>query len=115
MEQDFDNLLTSLLESYDADEKKDVNAFLVKKQKELGLSDQSISSLNETNEWIDAFDKNAKDLDDAEKSGRSRKSWMKSRIDDILEGKTDEEKTNVANIILNSNEEIINQSLSKEE
>lgn len=115
MAQDFNELLTSLLESFDADDKKDVDSFLSEKTKELGLSKKSINCLNDTNKWIDAFDNNARDLDEAEKSGRSRKSWMKSKFDGMLDGRTDEEKTAVANAILNSNDELVKKSLSEEE
>lgn len=116
MEQSFDELLASLLESYDAEEDKNVDSFIKKKVKELGLTKESIDRLEKTNEWIEAFDKNARDLNNAKEDDEcSRQSWVQSKINVILDGRNDEEKTTVANTLLKSGEEEITKILSKEE
>ena len=48
------------------------------------------------------------------KDGKSRSSWFKTKFNKILEGRTDKEKTAVANTLLDSDNDIVN-NLIKED
>ena len=114
MENEFDKLMDSLLDSYDANKEKNVDAFIEEKVKELDLSKEDEALLKETNDWIECFDKNSKDLQDAKAAGKSRQSWMTSKMNSILSGCSEKEKTEVVNAILSANEEVINGKLTEE-
>lgn len=113
MEEQFDKLLTSMLEGFDSS-KQDIDSYINDKVKEANLSEKDREKLKKTNEWIDAFDKNAKELSDVTKDGKSRSSWFKTKFNKILEGRTDKEKTAVANTLLDSDNDIVN-NLIKED
>ena len=114
MEEKFDELLNNLFESFDANGDKDVNAFLAEKVKKMNLSADSTELLNQTNEWIDAFDENARSLKEAKDKGKTRRSWLKSKLDTALADRTEKEKVEFANAILKANDEIIDTTLNEE-
>jgi hypothetical protein len=114
MEQDFESILNSLLESYDSNNEKDIDSFITKEVGEMGLSSEGANILKETNELLEKFHKSEMELTLAKKAGEKRVSWIQLKMDSILEGRPEEEKVEVANAILNTREELINQEISEE-
>jgi hypothetical protein len=114
MEQNFESIFTSLLESYDNSPDKDIDSIINEKCNELGLSENGQALLKETNETIDAFTEKAISLAEAREEGETRKHWILNEMDKITEGRSEDEKAMVASAISNSNERIIQESLTEE-
>lgn len=114
MEQNFDTILTSLLESYDNAPNKDINTIINEKCNEMGLSEEGQALLKETNETIDAFTEKAASLAKAREEGETRKHWILNEMDKITEGRSEDEKAMVASAISSINERTIQESLTEE-
>lgn len=114
MEQNFDTILTSLLESYDNSPNKDISTIINEKCNEMGLSEEGQALLKETNETIDAFTEKATSLAKARKEGETRKHWILNEMDKITEGRSEDEKAMVASAISSINERTIQESLTEE-
>lgn len=115
MEQTFDSILASMLEEYEKNPSMDVDAFINKKMQEFGISKEGMQMLQETNEYLTAFDEQYASLVAAKASGQSRKSWMLQKMDGIMEGRTEQEKAAIASAISEAKESVINDSISQEQ
>ena len=69
MEQTFDTILTSLLESYENNPAQDIDALIEEKSKEWNLTEEQAALLKETNGYIDGFTENAASLEEAKADG----------------------------------------------
>jgi uncharacterized protein YaaR (DUF327 family) len=75
MEQNFQNILSSLLEEYD--KSKDIEAVL---NREDGLSEAGKQLLNETTKTIDAFNEAYNELQDAKDNGMTTNEWLEEEL-----------------------------------
>lgn len=75
MEQNFQNILSSLLEEYD--KSKDIEAVL---NREDGLSEAGKQLLNETTKTIDAFNEVYNELQDAKDNGMTTNEWLEEEL-----------------------------------
>lgn len=75
MEQNFQNILSSLLEEYD--KSKDIEAVL---NREDGLSEAGKQLLNETAKTIDAFNEAYNELQDAKDNGMTTNEWLEEEL-----------------------------------
>lgn len=114
MEQTFENILTSLLEAYETNPAQDIDTLIEEKCKEWELPEDQINLLKETNALIDSFNEHANSLEKAKADGWSRKRWMLNEIDRIADGRSEEEKAQIASAISNTNEKIIEETTTKE-
>ena len=114
MEQTFDTILTSLLESYENNPAQDIDALVEEKSKEWGLTEEQAALLKETNGYIDGFTENAASLEEAKADGKSRKRWMLEKIDNMTEGRSEEEKAQIVSTISETNEKMIEETTAKE-
>ena len=114
MEQTFDTILTSLLESYENNPAQDIDALIEEKSKGWGLTEEQAALLKETNGYIDGFTENAASLEEAKANGKSRKRWMLEKIDCITEGRSEEEKAQIVSAISETNEKIIEETTANE-
>ena len=114
MEQTFETILTSLLEAYENNPAQDIDALIEEKCKEWNLPEEQVVLLKETNALIDGFTENAASLEAAKVEGKSRKRWMLDEIDRITEGRSEEEKAQIASAISDTNEKLIEETTAKE-
>lgn len=114
MEQNFETILTSLLEAYENNPAQNIDALVEEKSKEWNLTDEQIALLKETNALIDGFTENAASLEEAKADGKSRKRWMLEKIDSMTEGRSEEEKAQIVSAISETNEKIIEETTAKE-
>lgn len=114
MEQTFETILTSLLESYENNPAQDIDALIEEKSKEWGLTEEQAALLKETNGYIDGFTENAASLEEAKADGKSRKRWMLEKIDNMTEGRSEEEKAQIVSTISETNEKMIEETTAKE-
>ena len=75
MEQNFQNILSSLLEEYD--KSKDIETVL---NREDGLSEEGKRLLNETTGMIDAFNEAYNELQDAKDNGLTTQDWLEEEL-----------------------------------
>ena len=114
MEQNFETILTSLLEAYENNPAQNIDALVEEKSKEWNLTDEQIALLKETNALIDGFTENAASLEEAKADGKSRKRWMLEKIDNMTEGRSEEEKAQIVSTISETNEKMIEETTAKE-
>lgn len=114
MEQTFENILTSLLEAYENNPAQDIDTLIEEKCKGWNLSEEQVALLKETNELIDSFNEQAKSLEKAKADGWSRKRWMLNEMDRITDGRSEEEKAQIASAISDTNEKAIEEITAKE-
>ena len=75
MEQNFQNILSSLLEEYD--KSKDIEAVL---NREDGLSEEGKRLLNETTGMIDDFNEAYNELQEAKGNGMTTQDWLEEEL-----------------------------------
>lgn len=114
MEQTFENILNSLMEAYENNPTHDIDAFVERKCKEWNLPEEQINLLKETNGLIDSFNEHANSMEKAKADGWSRKRWMLNEIDRITDGRSEEEKAQIASAISDTNEKVIEETTAKE-
>lgn len=114
MEQTFENILTSLLEAYENNPAQDIDTLIEEKCKEWGVAEEQIHLLKETNGLIDSFNEHANSLEKAKADGWSRKRWMLNEMDRITDGRSEEEKAQIASAISDTNEKVIEETTAKE-
>ena len=76
MEQTFDTILTSLLESYESNPTQSIDTLINEKCKEWNLLEEQIALLKDIITYIDTFTDKATSLENAKSEGKSRKRWM---------------------------------------
>lgn len=114
MKQSFESILTSILEEYEKDPMQDIDALINKKMQAFGISENGIQMLQETIEYLEAFDKQYTSLVAAKENGQSRKSWILRKMDGIMEGRTEQEKATIVSAISEAKERVINDNISQE-
>lgn len=107
MEQNFETILDSLLESYEQNPEKDLNEIINEKCDEIGISEESRQLLKETNEMIDAIEEKTSSLAKAKDGGKTRQRWVLDELERITEGRTEEEKATLISAISEANEKVI--------
>ena len=114
MEQTFEDILSSLLDSYEKSESKDIDALLREKSEELGLTEESIALVKDASEYIDKFAEKTNQLAEAQDDGISRKRWLTSDIEKSLGDYADEEKAEIMQAVSEQVDMVINQQAGEE-
>ena len=114
MEQTFEDILASLLDSYEKSESKDIDALLREKSEELGLTEESISLVKNASEYIDKFAEKTASLEAAREEGISMKRWLTENLDNSMAELSDEEKVEIYEGIAKKNEDFINKIAGEE-
>lgn len=115
MAQNFEDILTSMLERLDENPDQDVNALIKDECEKMGVSDEGKALMTETNEYIDGFAERMASLQEAKENGKSRKQWMLAEMDRIMEGRDEQEKTKIVSAISDAGENVNNETLKEEE
>ena len=115
MAQNFEEILTSMLERLDENPDQDVNVLIQDECEKMGVSDGGKALLTETNEYIDAFAERMASLQKAKEDGKSRKQWMLEEMDRIMDGRDEAEKAQIASAISDAGENVNNDTLTNEE
>ena len=115
MAQNFEDILTSMLERLDENPDQDVNALIKDECGKMGVSDEGKALMTETNEYIDGFAERMASLQKAKENGKSRKQWMLAELDRIMEGRDEQEKAKIVSAISDAGENVNNETLKEEE
>lgn len=114
MEQTFEKILSSLLDSYEKGGKQEIEVLLSEKSEELGLTEESMKLVKEASEYIDKFAEKTNQLAEAQDDGISRKRWLTSDIEKSLGDYADEGKAAIMQAISEQVDLVINQQAGEE-
>jgi len=115
MAKSFDEILTSMLEQLENNPEQDIDVLVKGECEKMGVSEESMALLSETNEYIDGFAEKMTALQKAKDEGKSRKQWMLEEMDRILEGRDEQEKAEIVSAISDAGENVNNETLNDEE
>ena len=115
MAKSFDEILTSMLEQLEKNPDQDIDVLVKGECEKMGVSEESMALLSETNEYIDDFAEKMTALQKAKEEGKSRKQWMLEEMDRILEGRDEQEKAEIVSAISDAGENVNNETLNEEE
>lgn len=115
MAKSFDEILTSMLEQLENNPDQDIDVLVKGECEKMGVSEESMALLSETNEYIDGFAEKMATLQKAKEEGKSRKQWMLEEMDRILEGRDEQEKAEIVSAISDAGENVNNETLNEEE
>ena len=115
MAKNFDDILTSMLEQLENNPDQDIDVLVKGECEKMGVSEESMALLSETNEYIDGFAEEMAALQKAKDEGKSRKQWMLEEMDRILEGRDEQEKAEIVSAISDAGENVNNETLNEEE
>ena len=115
MAKSFDEIMTSMLEKIENNHEKNINVMDKGECEKIGVSEESMALLSETNEYIDGYAEKMAALQKAKDEGKSRKQWMLEEMDRILEGRDEQEKAEIVSAICDAGENVNNETLNEEE
>ena len=115
MAKNFDEILTSMLEQLENNPDQDIDVLVKGECEKMGVSEESMALLSETNEYIDDFAEKMTALQKTKEEGKSRKQWMLEEMDRILEGRDEQEKAEIVSAISDAGENVNNETLNDEE
>ena len=114
MEQTFEKILSSLLDSYEKGGKQEIETLLSEKSEEVGLTEESMKLVKEASEYLDKFAEKTNQLAEAQDDGISRKRWLTSDIEKSLGDYADEGKAAIMQAISEQVDLVINQQAGEE-
>lgn len=114
MNQTFEEILTSLLESYEDNPGQDVESLIEEKCKELNLTDEQVKTIKEANEYLDGFTAMGESLSEARAEGKSRKRWLLETVDAVVEDRNEGEKASLVSAVADTLDKVIEESSTKE-
>lgn len=114
MGNEFDKILISVLEIYENNTSLNLEEIIESICGQYDLSDKDKMLLADTFAYLDAFTDKTASLAQAKAAGKSRQGWVLSQMDEILEGRTEEEKVQIVSAISEANEHAID-SLTENE
>ena len=104
-----------MLEQLENNPDQDIDVLVKSECEKMGVSEESMALLSETNEDIDGFAERMAALQKAKEEGKSRKQWMLEEMDRILEGRDEQEKAEIVSAISDAGENVNNETLNDEE
>ena len=104
-----------MLEQLENNPDQDIDMLVKGECEKMGVSEESMALLSETNEYIDGFAEKMATLQKAKEEGKSRKQWMLEEMDRILEGRDEQEKAEIVSAISDAGENVNNETLNEEE
>lgn len=114
MNMTFEDILTSLLESYENNPEQNVESFIESKCKEFNLTDEQVKTIKEANEYLDGFAAMGESLSEARVEGKSRKRWVLETVDAVAEDRNEGEKASLVSAISDTLDKVIEESSTKE-
>ena len=76
----FDDLLTEILKAVEENPSSNVDEVIAKKVAEMGLSEEGVKTLEETNSYLEAYNEMYEKLRAAKESGESRVAWIQDEL-----------------------------------
>lgn len=100
MPQTFEDILTSMLKAYEDKGEQSFDEFLDGQVERQGFDEESKENMKKALDLVDKLDGNYRGLQEAKNRGVSRRQWLENSLEEIMEGRTDEEKEMIKNGII---------------
>ncbi len=110
----YDEIMTALLQAYEAHPEMDVEEIIAQVAQEIGASEKSMESIKASSELLDKFQEKKTTLEAAHEDGETTKKWILTETARMTEDRTDEEKEAFANAIVETIDHGVKTSLTEE-
>lgn len=99
MSKTYDEIMDALLEAYEAHPEMDVDQIIAQVVDEIGASEGCKETIGEASALLDSIQEKKASLEAAQENGDTKKKWMMRQIDEMTEGRTEEERTEIVKAI----------------
>ena len=110
----YDEIMTALLQTYEAHPEMDVEEIIAQVAREKGASEKSMESIKASSELLDIFQEKKTSFEAAHEDGETTKKWISTETARMTEDRTDEEKEAFANAIVETIDHGVKTSLAEE-
>lgn len=111
----FEEILASYLEAFEQHPDQDVEQLIAKMAAAHGLSDEGKAMLQETNAYLDDFQRHIEEMAQAEEEGDDKETWLTNTLEQSLEDLDEERKAIVCGTLVKQIAQQTEQSLTEEE
>ena len=111
----YDEIMTALLQAYEAHPEMDVEQIIVQVAQELGLGEKSMESIKKSMGMLDKMQEKKESLETAHENCNSTKKWILSETAKITEGRTDDEIATITKAITKAVDQSVEDSLNSDE
>ena len=109
----YDEIMSALLQAYEAHPEMDVEEIIAQVAREMGASDKSLKSIKASSAILDKFQEKKKALEAAHEEGETTKKWLLTETARMTKNRTDEEKAIIADAIVETVNQGVKQSLTE--
>ena len=110
----YNEIMAALLQTYEAHPEMDVDEIIAQVAREIGASDKCLENIKASSAMLDKFQEKKMAREAAREEGESTKKWILTETARMIENRTDEEKANIADAIVEMVNRGVNQSLTEE-
>ena len=111
----YDEIMTALLQAYEAHPEMEVEQIIAQVAQELGLGEKSLDSIKKSMVMLDKMQEKKESLETAHENCDSTKKWILSETAKITEGRTDDEIATITEAITNAVDQSVEESLNSDE
>ena len=111
----FEEILASYLEAFEQHPDQDVEQLIAKMAAAHGLSDEGKAMLQETNAYLDDFQRHIEEMAQAEEEGDDKETWLTNTLEQSLEDLDEGRKAIVCGTLVKQIAQQTEQSLTEEE
>ena len=109
----YDEIMSALLQAYEAHPEMDVEEIIAQVAREMGASDKSLENIKASSAMLDKFQEKKTALEAAHEEGEATKKWLLTETARMTENRTDEEKAIIAKGIVKAVNSGVNQSMTE--
>ena len=107
-------IMSALLQAYEAHPEMDVEQIIAHVAQKLGASEKSLENIKASSAMLDMFQEKKTALEAAHEDGETTKKWILAETARMTEGRTDEEKETLTKAIVEKVELGVKNSLDEE-
>ena len=109
----YDEIMSALLQAYEAHPEMDVEEIIAQVAREVGASDKSLENIKASSAILDKFQEKKTALEAAHEEGETTKKWLLAETARMTENRTDEEKAIITDAIVETVNRGVKQSLTE--
>lgn len=111
----YDEIMSALLQAYEAHPEMEVEQIIAQVAQELGASEKSMKDIKASSAMLDKFQEKKTALEVAHEDSETTKKWILSETAKITEGRTDGEIATITKAITNAVDQSVEESLNSDE
>ena len=109
----YNEIMSALLQAYEAHPEMDVEEIIAQVAREMGASEKSLENIKATSAMLDKFQEKKTALEAAHEDGETTKKWILAETARMTENRTDAEKAIIADTIVETVSRGVEQSLTE--